>query len=108
MYTSYFAKYTGNEGVSIALKTPSWFDGVSYPDLFPEQSFLSRYFHDKDEAAYTEAYHERILSRLNPNQVYKDLNDKVLLCYERSGVFCHRRIVADWIWLNLGIEVPEI
>jgi uncharacterized protein (DUF488 family) len=33
--------------------------------------------------------------------------NSVLLCWENPGEFCHRRIVASWIFENLKIEVPE-
>lgn len=108
MYTSYFAKYKGNQGINIAMKSPNWFTGYSYPQLFPKRSFLFQYFNDKDENAYTKAYYDQVLLKLYPNQVYNDLQNKVLLCYEKSGSFCHRRLVADWIFNTIGIEVKEL
>jgi hypothetical protein len=32
----------------------------------------------------------------------------VMLCWERPGEFCHRRVLADWIEKNVGVEVPEL
>lgn len=108
MKTSYFAKYKNDDGVSIAIKSPTWFTGDSYPDLFPKWSFLKQYFKDHDEDAYVIAYYDQILSKLDPNKVFNDLKDKTLLCWEKSGEFCHRRIVAEWLRINLGISVPEV
>ena len=108
MKTSYFAKYKNDDGVSIAIKSPTWFIGDSYPDLFPRWSFLQQYFKDHDEDAYVVAYYDQILSKLDPNKVFTDLKDKTLLCWEKSGEFCHRRIVAEWLRINLGISVPEV
>ena len=33
--------------------------------------------------------------------------DIILLCYEKSGDFCHRHIVADWIESELKKRVEE-
>jgi len=108
MFTSYFAKYKAKNGISIAIKSPNWFDGNTYPLLFPHWNFLKQYFKDKNESDYIFAYNKEILSKLNPEEVYANLNGMVLLCWEKSGKFCHRRIVAEWIETSLGIEVPEL
>ena len=34
--------------------------------------------------------------------------DPILLCYEPFNLFCHRHIVAEFINLTYGIQVPEI
>jgi len=34
--------------------------------------------------------------------------DAILLCWENSGVFCHRRLVAEWFEEELGVSVPEV
>ncbi len=58
---------------------------------------------------YGHLYHEEILSRLDPSKVYADLGeDAILLCWEKPGVFCHRRIVAKWLYDNLHIKVSEL
>jgi len=107
MKTSYFAKYRGDKGVSIAAKAPPGFKGETYPALYPKWSFLGRYKEDGDEDKYTKAYYDEVLSKLDPEKVYADLKGKVLLCWERSGSFCHRRIVAEWLERELEVEIPE-
>jgi len=43
------------------------------------------------------------LSKLDPVSVVEELKTKsqgqpvVLLCYEKSGSFCHRHLVAEWL-----------
>jgi len=108
MNTSYFAKYRRVTGVNIAIKPAPGFAGPSYPDLFPKWSFLKKYKEDGNEADYTREYHAQVLSKLDPNKVYDDLKDSTLLCWEKSGEFCHRRLVAEWIEKALGITVPEV
>ena len=108
MKTSYFAKYKGNNGISIAIKSPPYFEGEEYPQLFPKWSFLKKYLNDKDEIAYTIEYYKQVLNTLDVEKVYNDLSDKVLLCWEGSDKFCHRRLVAEWIERKLNIVLPEI
>jgi hypothetical protein len=64
---------------------------------------------------YEILYRDQVLSKLDPQKVYDDLGeDAILLCHEKwddikSGkAFCHRRIVAEWLEEELGIEVPEL
>lgn len=108
MKTSYFAKYRGDRGCNIAIKPISGYTGLSYPELYPKWPFLKKYKEDGNKEAYTKEYYNLILNKLNPEKVYDDLQDYVLLCYEKPGDFCHRRLVANWIETSLGIVVPEI
>ena len=108
MQTSYFSIYKGPNPVSIALIKPGWYGRCrTYPDLYPKKSFLFKYKKDHNQEAYTKAYYEQVLSKLDPQKVYDDLNDCVLLCWEKADDFCHRRLVAVWLELSLGIKVPE-
>lgn len=108
MKTSYFAKYKEKDGVNIAMRPVPGFKGSSYPDLFPHADFLWQYKADGNKEAYIKAYNERVLSHLNPQKVYDDLKDSVLLCWEKSGSFCHRRLVADWLQKELNVIVEEL
>ena len=55
-----------------------------------------------------EEYKRVVLSNLDPAKVYADLSDAILLCWERPGEDCHRRLVAEWIESSLGVKVPEM
>jgi uncharacterized protein (DUF488 family) len=107
MKTSSFFTYKGDSGVCIALKAPAIFTGERYPALCPKWSFLNKYFVDHDEAAYIAAYHEQVLDKLEPEKVWAELHDKVLLCWEPAGKFCHRRLIAAWLEDKLGVVVEE-
>lgn len=106
IYTSYFGSYRGDNGVSIARFYPSNF--VAYPDLFPSSKLLrlkkSGMISDDE---YKVQYYNEVLNNLNSEKVYSELNEKVLLCYEKAGYFCHRHIVAEWL-INNGYKVKEI
>jgi uncharacterized protein (DUF488 family) len=112
IYTGNFAnvkKYVsaGYLPISIAISA-RYFNGLKYPKLNPRKDFMN----DTPET-YIPKYNE-ILKKLNTDEVIKDLHhisegkDVVLLCHEKAGDFCHRRLVAEWLLNEKGIEVPEL
>lgn len=106
--TSYFARYHGDNIVNIARFPPDWYEGRSYPLLFPPAKELHKYkYHIITQEEFEEAYKNKILSRLDPFRVAADLEGNVVCCHEAEGEFCHRRLVADWIYASTGIYVPE-
>lgn len=109
MRTSYFAKYRGENAVSIAAITPKSFHGRIYEKLAPPKWLLYRFKQTGDQTAYESSYREQVLSKLNARIVFEELGENaVLLCYEKPGQFCHRHIVAEWFHEKIGIEVREI
>jgi uncharacterized protein YeaO (DUF488 family) len=122
IYTSYFAFIpklpTDMLKVSISLFTPKWakIDGLM-PCLNPTEQLLKE---AKSGTVTVEkslkTYREEILSKLSPIKVYNDLiamtnkankKDLALLCYERPGDPCHRRVVAEWLEEGNNISVLE-
>ena len=107
--TSYFAKYKGDNGISIARFSLKWFKGESYIRLAPPSWLLNKYKNKQvTEEEYKELYYTYVLNKENAQEVYNDLDGKVLLCYEISSDFCHRHIVAEWLSKELNIVVEEI
>jgi len=67
------------------------------------------------EIEYTPLYME-ILEKVSLERLRNDLaiishnegvKDIALLCYEKPGDFCHRRLFADWLKEKTGYEVKE-
>jgi uncharacterized protein (DUF488 family) len=110
MNTSYFAKYKGENAISISLSTPSWFKGTQYKKLAPSWNLLNGYKNGAiSKEKYTEIYKREVLDKLDPKQVYEELGENtVLMCWEKSSDFCHRHIVSQWFNEKLGIEVKEL
>lgn len=116
IYTSYFSskKYNKENGISIARYNKFW-DGDSYYLLFPSVCLLTWWKHmpanfqqsKEYQDQYKKAFYEETLSKLDPHKVAKDLEGKVLLCYEKSEDFCHRHIIRDWLKSN-NIECEEL
>lgn len=89
--------------------------GDVYLDLAPEKSLLKRYHKNigiipeyENVESYIVEYWNNVLKKLDPEKVYEELNNKILLCYENSDEFCHRHVVAAWFEILLEKNVPEI
>ncbi|MBQ8534918.1 MAG: DUF488 family protein [Bacilli bacterium] len=108
------------------------FDGPSYKKLAPRlftyqeyssklealkilrrESLLYKEYRKLIEDKYIDSYYETRLKDLNVDELLEVLRSKygeeiILLCYEDIDMFCHRRIIADWIELKTGIYIPEV
>ena len=107
MFTSYFGNVKknlqGQNVVAISQGIPQWYAGQRYMPLAPSWALIKL----TDEAQYCKGYAE-VLAKLDAKAVYEFLGgDAILLCWEKPGEFCHRRLVADWLEQHLGIKVPE-
>ena len=116
MKTASFFEYTGPGRISIARfpprGTPAGFR--VYRALAP-----GPWFKAVSEAEYRKRYAEQ-LAALDAERTYQDLvtlaadDEPALLCWERKAdleagrVFCHRRIVAEWLGNTLDIHVTEL
>lgn len=91
------------------------YQGKCYPKLAPKFSFWKIWHNniglvseEDNNRFYVQEYWNQVLSKLDPEQVYRDLDYSTLLCYEPNTEFCHRHIVAAWFEILLGVNVPEI
>lgn len=116
IYTSYFAQVKNLPSdivpISIAAKqVPGWRYPV-YKALAPTYNILYDYKRDGDKDHYVAAYLRDVLRYLSPEKVVADLEklsggkDIALICYEKSGSFCHRHVVARWLG-KAGFVVKE-
>jgi len=113
MKTSYFANRTAAadpNAVAISRGVPRWFKGRIYDPLRPSWKLVQAAKEGAiGEEEYARRYHAEVLAALDPAVVRRELGDEaILLCWERPGAPCHRRIVARWLEERLGIEVPEL
>jgi hypothetical protein len=112
IYTTYFSKIKKLDTekitpISICLKPVNGWKFPQYKPLATTWSILSEYKITKDRERFIERYKSEVLGHLDPNQVIKDLEelagpnkDIAMVCYEKSGDFCHRHLVAEWLGLN--------
>jgi len=111
MKTSYFAiSCKDPNAVSISLVTPKFAKNIRvYKKLAPSSELLfkikNKYISHEE---YEEIYTEEVLDLLDPIEVYAELGpDAIICCWEKTGKFCHRHIVARWLEHHLGIEITE-
>jgi len=118
MKTSYYfsnrIKEPGLNLVAVSNSYPkqlSWLkEARQYKKLCPGWSLVKDYKQHKiSQQNYIEIYQKDILYKLDPEKVYNDMgDDAVILCWERPGSFCHRRLIADWFYDRLQIKVNEL
>jgi Protein of unknown function, DUF488 len=108
IYTSYYAnvKNLSPEMVPVGISQGKnrWVT-VEYYDkrLAPTWKMMK-----SPRAVYDKEFAEA-LNKLDAQEVYDSLPDNaVLLCYEKYNDWCHRRMVAEWLEDELGIEVCEV
>ena len=117
IYTSYFgnvrkilASIPDVGLISIAGKTPDWFEGEKFKPLMPKyewwkewhETFAGNIESKESKDWYINKYHMTVLDHLDPLNVARKLKDLAkwkttfILCYETPEKFCHRHLVADW------------
>jgi len=112
IYTSYYSNYRNFpdnfEPVSVSLYPPKGFNGIIIEELAPTNSILMDFKNGKiNEFNYIQRYYTEVLSKLNPHQIAKKLNNKILLCFEKKGDFCHRHIITEWLKKH-GYQIEEL
>ena len=120
--------------VSISQWPPKGYEGLQCKVLAPTKEILLAYKESSEpdnvkEEVYTKSYKEEVLKDINFKSLLKDLESKldedvldnmnteniwesstlhlVLICFEKSGSFCHRNIVAKKI-REQGIPCREL
>lgn len=107
IFTSYFSKYKGTQGVSVANKTPDWVNCDKCKELMPPWGTVKAYkegFITWKEFRKTYINH---LKKLDVGEFYRRLNGKVLLCWETADKHCHRHILKEWFNRN-GYACEEL
>lgn len=120
-YTGYFAriekyKELGLYPVSIARYNPKGMNIFTWSAVAPSEDILKDYKSGKiTEIEYDFRYrlqlqNRNILEDLNfiDSKVPKEYKGIVLCCYEKSGSFCHRHILAGYIDEKFSIDIKEV
>lgn len=119
IYTGYYAKLKKyeNEGlypIAISGKVPDFYTKAYWSDFAPRYDMFLEWKSGKiDNFQYTVQYKEWLnsLDKQEIRDIIKELEDEnktiIFLCYEKSGEFCHRHVLADWLEENLGMRVEE-
>lgn len=109
--TSYFGNpiiKSDPRAISIARITPRWWGpGRRYIELAPSADLLTRSKNGLPWEDYVTEYNIWI-SVHDPLKIWSDLGDCILVCYEKHGENCHRRLVAGWLENALNVKIPEL
>ena len=117
-YTGYYAltakyKSAGLYTAGISGAVPQFYDGPRILEFAPRKEMFNRWKNGEiDNFGYHEEY-VKYLDSLDKKDVRETLDelkehgDVIFLCYEKTGVFCHRHILADWLENNFGEKVDE-
>jgi len=112
METSYFSHpgiSSDPRAVSIARYTPRWWGkGRRFIRLAPSTALLHATKNGLPWPEYIRRYKEEVLSILDPALIYAELQNSILICYERDPRECHRSLVASWIEQAVGVTVSEL
>ena len=120
IWTGYYAKMKkykeiGLVPVSIAYGTPIWYEGETCFELAPPRKLLMKY---KDGVISSDEYateYNSFLGKVDWSMIIEKLfkisdkhdgSDLVLVCFEKSGDFCHRHLLAEYLTKH-GLKVEE-
>ncbi len=117
IYTSYFGNIKklpkSIYPISIARKAPRGWKGAEYKRLAPTWEISNNWRKEHDERCCTRDFYAQILDKLYPPSAVREIlrmcpegMEPCLICYEKTGDFCHRNIVARWLW-DSGYIVKE-
>ena len=105
IYTSYFAKlnkireqYPNIEPICIARYSPKNIRIRHCQQLYPTPELILGYKTGRiNDEEYKKEYIDKVLGALDEKNVYETLDGKCMICYEKSGDFCHRYIISEWL-----------
>lgn len=116
LFTSYYAKSGRHPlAVSITAVQPRWCTiSRSCPELSPTWSLVDGYKRGAiSREEYTRLYLELLDYRAATSKPAGQIVDQlpegaVLLCYERTGSFCHRHLAAEWLMKHARVKILEL
>ena len=91
------------------------FEGKSFPCLAPKKFFWEVFNSNIGKIPdmtnykyYIKEYYDKVLSKVDIEELLKNEKNPILLCYEKNQEFCHRHILSFYIELKYGIIVKDI
>lgn len=83
------------------------YKGKRYPKLEHKYN-MKKDSNKENNREYIYKYWDEVLSKLDPEEVYKELDCSIILSCGNNFDFCDRHIIAEWFEILLGIKVPEV
>ena len=111
IYTSNYARSGRNShAVSISASAPDYYAGEHISSLVPTWHMIREYKSGRmSKEEYSQLYIALMKARNGTaEEIYNSIPHKtIMLCYEKPGDFCHRRVLADWIEDEIDVKIPE-
>lgn len=108
--SNYSRKGSDPLAIGISATVPKWYNGQRLDCLAPTWQLVEDIHEGRlTQEQYDAAYLGLLLKRGLTGQKIIDMlpEECFLLCYESPKDHCHRRILADWIQTETGVEIPE-
>jgi uncharacterized protein (DUF488 family) len=108
--TSNFRRCKGDPRcVAISARVPKNYNGRRCKKLAPPYWMVQKSKSgEMIDEEFKREYKRCVLDKLDAHDILAEIgDDAILLCWEWSGKFCHRTLVAKWLSEELGIEVKE-
>ena len=104
MKISYFAnkKLERSDIVSIAIGKPKFAVGMTDGTLAPTWEMVNRGYGREEYWALLES------RKVNPYDIVKRYQNKVLCCFEKENSNCHRLFLAEWLTKKTGEVIEEV
>ncbi|OUD14631.1 hypothetical protein TPSD3_05920 [Thioflexithrix psekupsensis] len=96
--TSQLAGFTKKEDLKFFLQEICNIDYLHLPNLAPTKIILETYKNTKNWKLYEEQFINLMTSRQIETLDPKIINNSCLLCSEETPEFCHRRLVAEYLY----------
>ena len=115
IYTSYYAKASKIKNailVQVSNSSPIQVDYI-IRSAIPTWGIVSAHKNKKiSDIQYTERYladtnFTAVKAKLDAIQEAHKDKDIILLCYEKTGTFCHRHILAEKLNKDYGLNIKE-
>lgn len=90
--------------IGVSLGIPNWFEGERREELAPREEMFGL-----NRENFLVAYRKEILEKLVPEEVWESCGGEkgILICWESPFLFCHRRMIAEWLEESLDRVIPE-
>lgn len=119
IYTSSYKDCITNKYITYSISKDKGkdanYEGNCYLALAPKESFFRVWKNNigkideiENNKYYINEFYHQILENLDPQDIYEQLDNSILLCYEENNKFCHRHLVAAWFELFLDVEILEV
>lgn len=117
VYTSYYDSdvitskiINGNnfdDCLAISRTKPSHYKGKSLKILAPSQEILTTWKIYGNEEMYIKKYYEQLnnIPEEKWENILELIDNKILLCYEKPGVFCHRHLLIKYMKIKYGTKI---